>query len=297
MKFSIFLFTIGILYNLSLVAKNKDSDSRTTAYLGIYATKVNPNVSHQLKLTENLYLNVELVAKNSPAEKAGIQKFDLLLQMNDQILVNQEQLKYLVRSKMPTDEVIFTLLRQGKKQKITVKLGESNLTQEDPFQNPSLYDRFPHYDPFGMDSFEKDPFLHTPQNLEDLIPFLHFIEKDPFLHNPQNLEDLIPFLHFNQNRGRHKKILPPKQSEDDPLHPKANTESFSKQTSQSQVMITDEEGTLEWTEKNGQKSLRATDPYGKVLFDGPIDNAGERKALSGNLKSRLEKLEKQINSK
>ena len=275
MKFSIFLFTIGILYNLSLVAKNKDSDSRTTAYLGIYATKVNPNVSHQLKLTENLYLNVELVAKNSPAEKAGIQKFDLLLQMNDQILVNQEQLKYLVRSKMPTDEVIFTLLRQGKKQKITVQLGESNLTQEDPFQNPSLYDRFPHYDPFGMDSFEKDPFLH----------------------NPQNLEDLIPFLHFNQNRGRHKKILPQKQSEDDPLHPKANTESFSKQTSQSQVMITDEEGTLEWTEKNGQKSLRATDPYGKVLFDGPIDNAGERKALSGNLKSRLEKLEKQINSK
>ena len=275
MKFSIFLFTIGILYNLSLVAKNKDSDSRTTAYLGIYATKVNPNVSHQLKLTENLYLNVELVAKNSPAEKAGIQKFDLLLQMNDQILVNQEQLKYLVRSKMPTDEVIFTLLRQGKKQKITVKLGESNLTQEDPFQNPSLYDRFPHYDPFGMDSFEKDPFLH----------------------NPQNLEDLIPFLHFNQNRGRHKKILPQKQSEDDPLHPKANTGSFSKQTSQSQVMITDEEGTLEWTEKNGQKSLRATDPYGKVLFDGPIDNAGERKALSGNLKSRLEKLEKQINSK
>ncbi len=275
MKFSIFLFTIGILYNLSLVAKNKDSDSRTTAYLGIYATKVNPNVSHQLKLTENLYLNVELVAKNSPAEKAGIQKFDLLLQMNDQILVNQEQLKYLVRSKMPTDEVIFTLLRQGKKQKITVKLGESNLTQEDPFQNPSLYDRLPHYDPFGMDSFEKDPFLH----------------------NPQNLEDLIPFLHFNQNRGRHKKILPQKQSEDDPLHPKANTESFSKQTSQSQVMITDEEGTLEWTEKNGQKSLRATDPYGKVLFDGPIDNAGERKALSGNLKSRLEKLEKQINSK
>ncbi len=275
MKFSIFLFTIGILYNLSLVAKNKDSDSRTTAYLGIYATKVNPNVSHQLKLTENLYLNVELVAKNSPAEKAGIQKFDLLLQMNDQILVNQEQLKYLVRSKMPTDEVIFTLLRQGKKQKITVKLGESNLTQEDPFQNPSLYDRFPHYDPFGMDSFEKDPFLH----------------------NPQNLEDLIPFLHFNQNRGRHRKILPPNQSDDEPLHPKANTESFSKQTSQSQVMITDEEGTLEWTEKNGQKSLRATDPYGKVLFDGPIDNAGERKALSGNLKSRLEKLEKQINSK
>ena len=112
--------------------------------------------------------------KTARLKKRVFKKFDLLLQMNDQILVNQEQLKYLVRSKMPTDEVIFTLLRQGKKQKITVKLGESNLTQEDPFQNPSLYDRFPHYDPFGMDSFEKDPFLHNPQNLEDLITLSTF---------------------------------------------------------------------------------------------------------------------------
>ncbi len=275
MKFSIFLFTIGILFNLSLVAKNKDSDDRMTAYLGIYATKVNPNVSHQLKLTENLYLNVELVVKNSPAEKAGIQKFDLLLQMNDQILVNQEQLKYLVRSKMPTDEVILTLLRQGKKQKITVKLGETTLTEEDPLRNSGLSNRFPPYDPFGMDSFEKDPFLHNPQNLQDLIE----------RHSSQ------PFFHFNQNRGRHRKILPPNQWEDEPLHPKTNIESFSNQSSQSQVMITDEQGSLEWTEINGKKSLRATDPDGKVLFHGPIDTLEERESLTENLKTRLHKLE------
>ena len=274
MKFSIFLFNISILFNLSLVAKNKDSDDRTTAYLGIYATKVNPNVSHQLKLTENLYLNVELVAKNSPAEKAGIQKFDLLLQLDDQILVNQEQLKYLVRSKMPTDEVTLTLLRQGKKQKITLKLGETNLTEENSKQNSTLGNRFP-LDPFGMDFFEKDPFLHDPQNLQDLI----------------ERHSRHPFLRFNQNRGRHKKILPPTQLDDEPLHPKTNIESFSSQTSQSQVMITDEEGTLEWTEKDGQKSLRATDPNGKVLFDGPIDTNAERQALTKDLKLKLDKLE------
>ena len=267
MKFSIFLFTIGILFNLSLVAKNKDSDDPTTAYLGIYATKVNPNVSHQLKLTENLYLNVELVAKNSPAEKAGIQKFDLLLQLNDQILVNQEQLKYLVRSKMPMDEVTLTILRQGEKQKITVKLGETNITEGDPLRNSGLSNRSSQYDPFGMDSF---------------------------LHNPQNLQDLIPLLHFNQNRGRHRKILPPNQWDDEPLHPKTNIESFSKQSSQSQVMITDEEGTLEWTEKDGQKSLRATDPHGKVLFDGPIDTEVERNALPDEINERLNELEKNM---
>ena len=154
-------------------------------------------------------------------------------------------------------------------------MGETNLTEEDPLRNSGLSNRFPQYDPFGMDSFEKDPFLHNSQNLQDLIE----------RHSRQ------PFLHFNQNRGRHKKILPPAQSDDEPLHPKANIESFSSQTSQSQVMITDEEGTLEWTEKDGQKSLRATDPNGKVLFDGPIDTKEDRKGLSKNLKSRLENLE------
>jgi len=265
-----FLFIVGILCNHSLVSKNKGSDDRTIAYLGIYATKVNPNVSHQLMLTENLYLNVERVEKNSPAEKAGIQKFDLLLQLNDQILVNQEQLKYLVRSKMPTDVVTLTLLRQGKKQKITLKLGEANLTEENSRQNSTLGNRFPLDDPFDMDRF-----FDNPRNIRDLI----------------DRHSIQPYLHFNQNRGRHKKILPPAQFDDEPLHPKTNIESFSSQTSQSQIMITDEEGTLEWTEKDGQKSLRATDPNGKVLFDGPIDTKDQREALSPNLKERLRKLE------
>ena len=75
------------------------------------------------------------------------------------------------------------------------------------------------------------------------------------------------------------------------MHPKTNIESFSNQSSQSQVMITDEQGSLEWTEINGKKSLRATDPDGKVLFHGPIDTSEERESLTENLKTRLHKLE------
>lgn len=274
MKFYLLLINLGLIFNTCVGVQNKELKESTLTYLGIYATPVNPSLSNQLNLTANFYLNVERVESNSPAEKGGVQKFDLLMQFNDQVLINPEQLKCLVRSKKPGEEVVLTILRKGKKQKITLTLGKINRTIERGFPN---LDRS--YFPFPADPIDRDSFLND-SSINDLID--RYTEEHSF--------------RFNNSLGRHKRIHPRSLPDDDPLHPKTNTESFSKQTSQSQVMITDEEGTLEWTEKNGQKSLRATDPYGKVLFDGPIDNEGERKALSGSLKSRLEKLEQQINS-
>ena len=275
MKFYLLLINLGLIFNTCLGVQNKELKEFTLTYLGIYATPVNPSVSNQLNLTANFYLNVERVESNSPAEKGGVQKFDLLMQFNDQVLINPEQLKCLVRSKKPGEEVVLTILRKGKKEMITLTLGKINRTIER---------RFPHLDrgyfPFQADPIDRDNFLND-SSINDLI--------DRYTENHS--------FHFNNSLGRHKRINPRSLPDDDPLHPKAIKESFSNQTSQSQVMITDGEGTLEWSEKNGQKSLRATDPYGKVLFDGPIDNEGERKALPENLKSRLEKLEKQINSK
>ena len=275
MKFYLLLINLGLIFNTCLGVQDKELKASTLTYLGIYATPVNPSVSNQLNLTANFYLNVERVESNSPAEKGGVQKFDLLMQFNDQVLINPEQLKCLVRSKKPGEEVVLTILRKGKREMITLILGKINRTSER---------RFPHLDrgyfPFQADPIDRDNFLND-SSINDLIN--RYTENHSF--------------HFNNSLGRHKRINPRSLPDDDPLHPKAIKESFSNQTSQSQVMITDGEGTLEWSEKNGQKSLRATDPYGKVLFDGPIDNEGERKALTENLKSRLEKLEKQINSK
>ena len=93
------------------------------------------------------------------------------------------------------------------------------------------------------------------------------------------------------NHGRFKQINPKDDSEDDPLHQKQVGNSFFHQSSQNQVMVSDEKGTLEWTEKDGQKSLRATDSNGKVIFDGPINTEEERKMLSPELRERLRKLE------
>jgi len=238
MKFYLLLINLGLIFNTCLGVQNKELKETTLTYLGIYATPVNPSVSNQLNLTANFYLNVERVESNSPAEKGGVQKFDLLMQFNDQVLINPEQLKCLVRSKKPGEEVVLTILRKGKKEMITLTLGKINRTIERGF--PHL-DRG--YFPFQADPIDRDSFLND-SSINDLI--------DRYTENHS--------FQFNNSLGRHKRIHPRSLPDDDPLHPKASKESFSNQTSQSPVMITDGEGTLEWTEKNGQKSLRATDP-------------------------------------
>ena len=275
MKFYLYILAFTLI-SFQLHAKNKSPESPKIAYLGVYASKVNPNVSHQLKLSRNLYLSVERVEKGSPAEKAGIQQFDILLQLDDQILINPDQLKYLVRSKKPKDEVSLHFLSRGDKKNTTLVLGGIIQPIEDEFENTQSNNRlFSNRDPFDMDRF----FSNQPE-FQELLR--------------RHRSDIGQSLNFNRNKGRFRPMPPKKDLHDDPLHQNPTSHSSSQKSSHSQVMVTDEEGTLEWTEQDGQKSLRATDPNGKVLFDGPIDTAKEKSLLSKKLKSRLEKLESQF---
>jgi hypothetical protein len=263
----LFLSVFGFLAHVD--GSKKDYSLMT--YLGVYATQVDPNLSHQLNLPVNLYLSVQKVEKGSPAEKSGIQQFDLLLQLDDQILINQEQLKYLVRSKKPEDEVTLSFLRQGVKKSTQLILGgikqEYEVTNdEDLLEN----DLFSNRNPLDLNGF-----LHNDFKLQELFPY----------HSFRNVPNL------KHNYGRLRNVRTVDDSDEDPLNKKSLSKSFTRQSTNSQIMISDEKGTLEWTERDGQKSLRATDPNGKVIFDGPINTDEERKILSPEFRDRLRKLE------
>ena len=75
------------------------------AYLGVHTSRLDRAVSHQLNLPKGLHLQVESVATGSPAENAGLKLHDILLKFDDQLLVNPEQLKTLVRLRNPGERV------------------------------------------------------------------------------------------------------------------------------------------------------------------------------------------------
>ena len=80
---SIFEFRFGEKYGFT----------ESGLFFGVHASSIPQSLSHQLDLPEGLYLSVSYLSPGSPAENAGIELQDLLLKFDDQILVNQEQLK------------------------------------------------------------------------------------------------------------------------------------------------------------------------------------------------------------
>ena len=278
---------VGLCSLFSIDARGRapetPSGKEQVTYLGVRTEGLPPAMSKQLSLPIGLHLSVVQVGPNSPAQKAGLQEFDVLLKLDDQTLVNEDQLKKLVRLKNPQDQITLSILRNGKSREIQVVLEETEITKE--------VSRSASRNRLFQDPFRKDEFFNDfwDERFED------FIMKDPSfgLRNNQFYPQVRPNISNRQRKERKDSNDPLHNSDsEDPLHQSGtDIQNFSFSSSQSHKVITDEDGTLEWTEKDGEKFLRATNPSGNLLFEGPVNTDEEKAKIPLKLSKRLKKLE------
>jgi len=256
---AVFFFLSSLLYS------QPDIDH---AYLGVHTSRLNRAVSHQLGLPNGLHLQVERVAEGSPAEDAGLQLYDIMLKFDDQILVNPEQLKTLVRMRNPGERVNLSILRQAKLLSLSVELMETPEDLRDSFDSDWFEDR---------DGFGVDRFFGPNDRMRDLLrrhsfdfPDLRQFHSHPFFSNPRGQATQPPNLL------------------DDPLHGGgADVQSYSYSSSTQQITVNDEQGSLQWTDKDALRFLRATDLNGKVVFEGPISTEEDLENLPDGVGERL----------
>jgi membrane-associated protease RseP (regulator of RpoE activity) len=89
-------------------------------WLGIECFPVPPVVRAQLNLPEKQGLLVERVAPNSPAAKAGIEQYDILLRAGDQLLTEPRELVQSVQAAQD-GKLAIELIRGGQHKTIEVK--------------------------------------------------------------------------------------------------------------------------------------------------------------------------------
>lgn len=235
-------------------------EHRKGAYLGVGTSAPTPILREQLKLAEGMGLVVEVVEKDSPAEKAGIKRYDVLTKLEDQLLVNAEQLAVLVRSKKPGDDVELTAVRGGSLTQLKAKLSDHELT---PLEDVFIYRNA---------GPERRAFLDW--QVREMPPEL----RDWWTrHDPGN----------RPGGAAHGDAAEPHEGD---VHANAHAAA---RNGQSVTSWSDGEHTLTVTTEAGKpgRHLLAKDGHGAVLFDGDLDAPGARDKLPTTVKEKLEKME------
>ncbi len=305
-------------------------------FLGVYAVPLNPAVAKQLNLSDGLYLSLEQAIPDSPAAKAGLEKFDVLMKFDDQILVNSQQLQALVRSRKKGDLVKLSILRGGKEKTVEVQLGEQQVPEAAFGQQMVVPVPGDPQFGFGGQGFPLDPGIEgLDGNLDLQLDFgdalraqiLRQIQRhrdqfgnqgfkrNPDFNDPKLLEKYDAdgdgkLSRIEQDVARADGALPDLQFNFNPGAPRiedlirdahrrgaASTWSSVSGSAQTKVVTMDDSGSYEFSSKDGKKRFKATDPAGNVLFDGPINTKEDRAKVPEDLLPKLKSMEGNVRTR
>jgi hypothetical protein len=97
---------------------------KLVTYLGVGVAPVPELLRRHVKLPAEMGLLVETVDQDSPAQNTGIERYDILEKINEQLLVNQEQFSVLIRSYRPGTQITLELIRANQPQTVSATLVE-----------------------------------------------------------------------------------------------------------------------------------------------------------------------------
>jgi serine protease Do len=93
-------------------------------WLGIYMRDVDEKVAAYLDLPIADGVVVTEVVKESPAEKMGMEKFDVIREANGKKIKTSSEIQELINEKKPGDQIAVKVYREGKIKELKGKLGE-----------------------------------------------------------------------------------------------------------------------------------------------------------------------------
>jgi hypothetical protein len=236
-----------------------DGEKEVVTFLGVEAGPVSPTLTAQLGLAEGTGLVVIRLVPDSPATSA-LKEHDILLKLDDQILIDQHQLSILIRNHKEGDEVAITYVRAGKQAVARVKLAKHEMPKMAVFEQPFL--------PGGggltlAAGPAGAPFPPVPGARIEADRMLSMVNQPPGGPAQIRIE-----------RGNGPGIRATRVN-----------------TADSNLVYTDDKGSLSLTIKDGAKTLVAKDARGEEVFSGPVTTDEERRAMPADVRQRLEQLE------
>jgi autotransporter-associated beta strand protein len=113
-------------------------ESGPVTWLGLSTDAVSEQLSAQLPIDKGTGLLITHVVPESPAHRAGLEVNDVVLKFGDQLLINPDQLRALVRTKKAGDSVKLSYFRKGEPKEATVSVVTKELTNAESGTPPLI---------------------------------------------------------------------------------------------------------------------------------------------------------------
>ena len=212
---------------------------RRQPYLGVVVGPVSAAVRAQLDLPEGVGVSVEAVAADSPAEKAGLGRFDVIRMFKDQLIVSDEQLTTLVKAAGTGAKVPLKVLRGGREREVEAVLDEHEVLADGA-------------KPLGLGELTLQWGCGGPDlDPEELAAIERQLQQGALQQ-------------FNARGGVFA-----------PVGGRTMTQSqvVAGGLSQSSKTVSDERGTVEINRSGDKQTVTVKDPTGKEVHAGPLDTA------------------------
>jgi serine protease Do len=96
------------------------------SFLGVYAEDINKETMSRYGLREARGVGITGIVKDSPAEKAGLKKDDVILRFDNENVTSVRKLNRLVSEVAPDQTVKMAISRAGAQQELAVAIGKRN---------------------------------------------------------------------------------------------------------------------------------------------------------------------------
>jgi serine protease Do len=117
-------FAIPVNTVKPLVPQLETKGSVTRGYLGVTIQTITPALAKALKLQDQKSALVADVTPDSPAAKAGVQRGDVIVAYNGKEVVDNHDLPTMVAGTPVGEQSTVTILRNGQKMQLAVKVGQ-----------------------------------------------------------------------------------------------------------------------------------------------------------------------------
>jgi serine protease Do len=129
-------FAVPINQAVAILPQLKTRGSVSRGFIGVMLTDVTPDLQHSLKLPVTRGALVQDISRDSPAERAGIKPYDVILAVDGREIWTNEELIREISGRQPGSVARLDVMRDGRKQQTVVRLTERPLRDQDADEAP-----------------------------------------------------------------------------------------------------------------------------------------------------------------